>query len=172
MKYMLCCCGAGLILGVTVTAWADDTLILDKGKDSVVSGTVTDVRGDTVTIRNNNELIKIDLDSIDLDRSVSDLIQPGMEITAQGKFKDLGATPTFEAESILRNTTANGSSTAAAAALRANDVDIDDVDDNDLGDVDIKDSDPGAVKLNNEAATTAGTDAGRRNDDAVDAGRN
>lgn len=169
LRYMLCCCAAGLTF-VIATANADDTLILDKGKNSVVSGTVTDVRGDTITIRNNDELIKVELDSLDLDRSVKDLIEPGMEITAQGRFSDVGASPVFEAESILRNTTANGSSTGAAAALRADDVNINDVDDNDLGDVDINDNDLGAVKLNNQGATTPSTD--RRNDDAVDSGRN
>ena len=170
IKYSLCCSAAALVLGLAVGAHADDTLILDRGNDSVVSGTVTQVRGDTITILNNNEEIKVELDKLDIDRSLKDLIEPGMEITAQGKFSDLGATPVFEAESILRNTNANGSSAGAAATLRNNDVNINDVDDNDLGDADINDNDIGAVKLNNQGATTPTSE--RRNDDAVDSGRN
>lgn len=114
-KILTFVCAWSLVAGVVCAAIAEDTLIINKGNDSVVSGMVTDVSGDTVTIENGGSKIHIDLEELDLDSSVREILQPGTHITAQGRFQDFGETPEFEAHSLVR--TGNDNITGTEAIL-------------------------------------------------------
>lgn len=87
----------------SLTVRAEDTLILDKDRDSVVSGTVISGTSDSLLILNNNNEIKVDLSNLDLDSGARELLKPGTQVIVEGRFKDQGATPEFEADRLLRN---------------------------------------------------------------------
>lgn len=84
-------------------ALAADTLILNKGHNSVISGTVLSVQRETLILENNDKEIRVELDNMDLDTPATSLFEPGMEVSVEGRFEDLGATPEFKAIKIVRN---------------------------------------------------------------------
>ncbi len=115
LKALTFICIFALVAYFDFAAMAEDTMIISKGNDSVVSGIVTDVSGDTVTIINGDSKIHISLDELDLDSSVREIIQPGTHIVVQGRFEDFGDTPEFEAHSLVR--TGGGAITGTDAIL-------------------------------------------------------
>ena|SRR5688572_12319889 len=115
IRNLLFCCVWGLTGGIAFAAWAEDAVIINPGtgtstmildndsKESVISGVVKDVRGDSLLLSTNaGKDVRVDLEDFELDRSTRELIEPGMELTMQGEFKRFGPTPEFEASSLMR----------------------------------------------------------------------
>jgi hypothetical protein len=151
---------SAFVLGMAAPAFAQDTMIISKdAEDSVITGLVSEVRGDTIIIMNEGKVIKIDLGDLDLDRSAKDLIEPGMQVTARGQFEDFGATPVFKAESVMRTST-NANSNIGALPPD---------DDDDVGDVDIEDTNAniGTITRSNAAPASEDADQNGIDDDSV-----
>lgn len=94
-------------------ALASETLLLDKSNDSIVSGTITRVQGESVFVTNSGRDIEIELDNLGVDRKINDLFQPGMQITAKGRMDDDGHTPVLKADEIVRSDTGTVMNTEA-----------------------------------------------------------
>lgn len=86
-----------------VKTFADDVVVVDRvGNNSIVSGQVTRISGESIFVENMGQEIEVELDNLDLDH-LHDLFPPGMNIAARGHFKDQGRTiPKFRAEQIVR----------------------------------------------------------------------
>ncbi len=94
---------AGLLLLAPVTASAEQTLILDKMHDSIISGPVTRVDGESVFINYSGREIEVELDDLDVDEeSINNLFAPGMNITAKGVFDKDGDKSVLEAREVIR----------------------------------------------------------------------
>ncbi|MGB4106431.1 MAG: hypothetical protein WBK55_01390 [Alphaproteobacteria bacterium] len=88
---------------VSVPASAEQTLILDKMDNSIVSGPITRVDGESLFINYSGREIEVQLDDLDVDeKNISNLFAPGMNITAKGVFDEDGDTPVMDAKEVIR----------------------------------------------------------------------
>lgn len=79
----------------------DGQLILDKMNNTIVSGTITRVEGESVFITYAGRDFEIEMDDLDVD-NINDLFAPGMQITAKGVIEDDGHTPAMDASEVVR----------------------------------------------------------------------
>lgn len=63
------------------------SVIIDENADTVISGIVSDVRGDDFTMLNGTQEIEVSTDDMDIDNA-DDLLVAGMNVTVQGKYDD------------------------------------------------------------------------------------
>jgi hypothetical protein len=99
---------------------ADDVVIVDRmGNDSIVSGQITRISGESVYVENMGREIEVELDNLDLDH-FNDLFAPGMTVTARGHFQDkTNPILKFRADEIVRAD--NNSALNSEALLLNND---------------------------------------------------
>lgn len=87
------------IIGVPYgsSAHAQDVYIGDRGEDTVLSGVVTDIGGDSMRLSVNGEEVRVDAEDLNLDEGQGDLIKTGDRIQLRGKFES----DEFEARSLV-----------------------------------------------------------------------
>ena len=96
-----------LCFGAVPVYAANDVVVIDKmSNNSIVSGTITRISGESIFVENAGREIEVELDDLDID-NIGNVFAPGMSVTAKGDFTDDGNTPVMEAEEIVRadNTT-------------------------------------------------------------------
>lgn len=106
------------ILCAAFSAQAEDALILDNHDSSIVSGTITRIQGESIFVTSAGRDIEVELDDLDVDKKITDLFAPGMQVTAKGHLEDDGYTPVLEAHEIIRS---NGGTILNSEALLLND---------------------------------------------------
>jgi hypothetical protein len=82
--------------------YADDAIVIGGTRDdSVVSGKITRISGESLFVDSLGREIEIELDNLDAE-NLRGLFEPGMTITAKGNLKDKGARSVLKAEEIAR----------------------------------------------------------------------
>jgi len=67
-----------------------DTIIIDDGDDSVIEGTITDVRFDYVHVEVNGENISVDTDDLGIDNNLEDYFPIGTRVQVIGDLDQHG----------------------------------------------------------------------------------
>jgi hypothetical protein len=103
------------VFGVTiaVAAMAQDAIVINKTRHSIVSGTVSAVSGNIVTLETAGKQIRVDVGDLRLQGAARDLLAPGTNVTVEGRFKHFGETPEMDADQILRSGSAGLTDTDA-----------------------------------------------------------
>ncbi|MEM7621239.1 MAG: hypothetical protein AAF228_12415 [Pseudomonadota bacterium] len=74
------------------SSYADDIMIFEDGNRTLFSGTITNERGDYITMVTNGREVSVDLDKIDLEGTERQMIKEGMRVLVGGHFKSNGRT--------------------------------------------------------------------------------
>ncbi len=69
------------------TYTSGDTIQLKENKDTVITGSVSEVDDNFLIIDSAGKKMKIDLSKVDMKASAKDILRPGMSVTVQGEIK-------------------------------------------------------------------------------------
>ncbi len=76
---------------------ADEMFISGDAKSSVLSGEIIDIGIETLELSYNGDIIKVDIEDLDLDGAQHDLLKVGDVVRLSGQFDDCG----FDADNLM-----------------------------------------------------------------------
>lgn len=69
-------------------AFAQGTLIIDDGQNSIITGVVKDIRFDNLIIEVNGKDLEVDIDALDIDDNVDNYFPIGTAVRVVGELED------------------------------------------------------------------------------------
>lgn len=84
---MICFGAVVIMVSMTLSAAADNVLVIDQFEDSVVSGIIKDKGDNELTLDVNGKEVEVDTTGMELD-PVEDLLKKGASVKVQGAFRN------------------------------------------------------------------------------------
>src|ERR1700742_3714937 len=89
-KALVVCCLSGVVLGAGFAAFAKDAIVLDKNRNAVISGVVTQIdERNGLTLQSAGQEIHVDVSDLNMGRSLPELVTPGSKVTLSGHFSEM-----------------------------------------------------------------------------------
>lgn len=73
---------------IAAPAMANDTLVIDDGGQSILTGVVTETDGDDLTMMVGTKEIEVDIDNLEVDDKVDEFFPVGTKIQVVGTLED------------------------------------------------------------------------------------
>lgn len=87
-KFLILALGAAIMTFPSLKANAQDTLIIDDGSDSVLEGTVHDIRFKEVVVEVDGKEILVDIGNLNIDNEADEYFPIGTRVQVIGQLTD------------------------------------------------------------------------------------